>query len=355
MASEMPASKPLVTVCIITLNRERVISEALRSLISQSYPKDRLYVVVVDGGSTDRTVKICRDLLSTAGFSGYEIVVQPSTIPEARNICISRVRGDFAFFWDSDVIMQPCALERLVGSAIETRADIISASVSFLAVRNAEEGWRELDKMQCDAAGGVVEVPAVTMSATLIRKETLEKVRFDPDLTLYEDLDFCWRARALGFRVFLDEGVRAIDLNLTSDPGVDVFIGKPLSELMKGLRKKGKAKALCLDLKPGLRPFIIYLIRNPRHAFYLGYVPTLFLLAYAIVQHNLSLASVTAGYILGYAALQVAKRGLNLGVKVLAASLLVGLPMNIFMLYYSALSSFSRLFERLRGQSSLNR
>jgi len=77
-------------------------------------------------------------------------------------------------------------------------------------------------------------------------------------------------------------------------------------------------------------------------------VPTLLLLAYAIVQHNLSLASVTAGYILGYAALQVAKRGLNLGVKVLAASLLVGLPMNIFMLYYSALSSFSRLFERLR-------
>ncbi|MEM4680095.1 MAG: hypothetical protein QXL98_04040 [Thermofilaceae archaeon] len=59
-------------------------------------------------------------------------------------------------------------------------------------------------------------------------------------------------------------------------------------------------------------------------------MPTLLLLAYAIVQHNLPLASVTAGYILGYAALQVAKRGLNLGVKVLAASLLVGLPMNIF-------------------------
>lgn len=141
-------------------------------------------------------------------------------------------------------------------------------------------------------------MPAVTMSATLIRKETLEKVRFDPDLTLYEDLDFCWRARALGFRVFLDEGVRAIDLNLTSDPGVDIFTGKPLSELMKGLRKKGKAKALCLDLKPGLRPFITYLARNPRHALYLGYAPVLSLLVYAVVRCNILLALTAASYIL---------------------------------------------------------
>ncbi|MEM2245683.1 MAG: glycosyltransferase [Thermofilum sp.] len=348
MPGKSPASRPFVTVCIITLNRERVIGEALRSLISQSYPKDRLHVVVVDGGSTDRTVKICRDMLSTAGFSGYEIIVQPSTIPEARNICISRMRGDFAFFWDSDVIMQPCALERIVSSATETGADIISASVSFLAVRSIEEGWRELGRMQCGAAGGVVEVPAVTMSATLVRKETLEKVRFDPDLTLYEDLDFCWRARELGFRVFLDEGVRALDLNLVSDPGSDIFTGKPLSELMKGLRKKGKVKALCLDLKPGLRPFITYLIRNPRHAFYLGYVPILLLLAYALARCDILLASAASSYILGYAAVQVAKRGLKRGVKVIAASLLVGLPINVFMLCYSALSSLHRVLERVK-------
>lgn len=346
------SSKPFITVCIITLNRERVIREALRSLISQDYPKDRLHVVVVDGGSTDNTVEVCRSLLSQAGFSGYEIIVKPSTIPEARNICLTRARGEFVFFWDSDIIMKPCALTQLVDSAVKTGADIVSASVSFIEVKYPEEGWTELNRVLNNVDEGLIEVPAVTMSATLIKRRVWEKVHFDNDLTLYEDADFCWRARNLGFRIFLHGGVRAFDLNLADDPKSDIFTSKPLRELMRGLIKKGKAKAFCLDIRPNAISFIKYILRNPRHTFYLGYLFVLPLLILSAVYSNLFLTLIALSYILGYAAVQVMRRGVRLGMKVFISSFLVGLPINVVMLYYSVSGSFFQLIEAVRRRGN---
>lgn len=343
--ASLPSNQPLVTVCMVTLNREKVVCEALRSLILQNYPKDRLYVIVVDGGSTDNTVEVCRNFLSQAGLSGYEIIVEPTTIPEARNICLTRARGEFVFFWDSDIIMQPHALTELVESAVKTGADIVSASVSFIEVEIPEEGWTELNRVQNNINKGLIEVPAVTMSATLIRKKVWEKVLFDNDLTLYEDADFCWRARKLGFRIFLHEGVHALDLNLAGDPKSDIFTSKPLRELMRGLRKKGKAKAFCLDFRPSFISFIKYISRNPRHAFYLGYTLIVPLLIFSAVYRNLFLTLIALSYILGYAIVQIMRRGLKLGIKILIASFLVGMPINVVMMYYSVSGSFFRLIE----------
>lgn len=71
--------------------------------------------------------------------------------------------------------MQPHALTELVDSAVRTGADIVSASVSFIEVRSPEEGWNALNKVKDDVDKGLIEVPAVTMSATLIKRRVLEK------------------------------------------------------------------------------------------------------------------------------------------------------------------------------------
>ena len=51
---------PTVSVGIITYNDEHLIKDALDSIFSQDYPDDKLSVLVVDGGSTDRTLDIIR-------------------------------------------------------------------------------------------------------------------------------------------------------------------------------------------------------------------------------------------------------------------------------------------------------
>lgn len=118
--------KPEVTVGIVVLNREWIIGEAIRSLLTQDYPSDKVHVIIVDGGSTDNTVEICTKMLEGSSVASFGIIVKPSTIPEARNICISKMKGSYLFFWDSDVIMGSRALSELVDAAERVHADIVS-------------------------------------------------------------------------------------------------------------------------------------------------------------------------------------------------------------------------------------
>lgn len=330
---------PSVTVCIITLNRGNVIREAFHSILSQSYPKSRVSIVIVDGGSTDNTVGVCRNMLSGSEVANYEITVQKSTIPEARNICISKATGDFLLFWDSDIIMSPDAIEKLVEASVKTGIEILSADVKFTKLNNLEEGWRLLESYTSHAMNKIEYTPAVTMSATLLRRKVAEAIRFDPDLTLYEDIDFCMRAAKAGFKIAVHKGVIAVDLNLANEPSSDIFTGKPISELLRGLRKKAKAKVYALSPENNIKGYFKYIVSNPRYLVYLGYMPVLVLLAFALASNNTIFTLLPAIYICGYLGYQAVKRGLRHGLKAFAISLLVGMPLATLMFYYSSINS----------------
>src|SRR5215472_5370216 len=49
------ASEPTVTIVVPTYNEEGVIRRKLDNIAQSDYPKNKLDVIVVDGGSTDKT------------------------------------------------------------------------------------------------------------------------------------------------------------------------------------------------------------------------------------------------------------------------------------------------------------
>lgn len=58
--SKRDLALPTVGFVMISYNDEAIISECLKSIYEQSYPKDKIYVVVADGGSTDNTLLIIK-------------------------------------------------------------------------------------------------------------------------------------------------------------------------------------------------------------------------------------------------------------------------------------------------------
>lgn len=51
---------PSISVIIPTYNSEKVLKSCLESIKGQDYPKERIEVIVVDGGSQDTTTKIAQ-------------------------------------------------------------------------------------------------------------------------------------------------------------------------------------------------------------------------------------------------------------------------------------------------------
>ena len=93
------------TVIIPALNEEDYIENCLRSLRDQTF-RD-FEIIVVDGGSTDRTVEISRK------YADRVILAPGSKIGEARWIGVNEASGEIIVSTDADTLHPPDWLEKL--------------------------------------------------------------------------------------------------------------------------------------------------------------------------------------------------------------------------------------------------
>ena len=105
--------QPLVSVIMATYNCEATITDALTSILEQTYPNWEL--VVCDDGSTDGTW----DLLTGASAEfGKRLVLlrnsQNMKLPYSLNRCLDAVSGDLVARMDADDLSAPERLEQQV-------------------------------------------------------------------------------------------------------------------------------------------------------------------------------------------------------------------------------------------------
>jgi glycosyltransferase involved in cell wall biosynthesis len=94
--------KPLVSILIPAYNADQWIADAIESAIAQAWPCKE--VVVVDDGSTDRTLAVARQFES----KGVRVVTQPNQgAAAARNNALSLSRGDYIQWLDADDLLSP--------------------------------------------------------------------------------------------------------------------------------------------------------------------------------------------------------------------------------------------------------
>jgi len=97
-----------VSIVIPTYNRARLLREAIQSALAQTHP-DR-EVIVVDDGSTDETA----DVIAEFGDAVSYLRQENAGVAAARNHGASVATGDYLHFLDSDDILHPQAIERLL-------------------------------------------------------------------------------------------------------------------------------------------------------------------------------------------------------------------------------------------------
>ena len=124
-------NQPLVSLVIPVYNTGRPAKKLLQIIQKQSY--QNLDVVVVDDGSTDDSLSILQELAATD--SRLRIFHQNNSgQSSARNLGISKAQGDYIIFLDSDDLIEPTFIQKLV-AAVDCNAFEPDAKPEELASR----------------------------------------------------------------------------------------------------------------------------------------------------------------------------------------------------------------------------
>jgi len=326
---------PSVTVGIVALNRAWIIDKVLLSIQSQTYPHDSLFVLFVDGESKDGTADLAKQKLSQSDFNGYEVIVQKCNIPEGRNICLERMPGDLLLFWDSDVIMEPDAVSKLVEALQTENADLMTAAVRQVTISSTEEIADKLkEAVNLEKQAPCVEIKTATMGHSLLSKRLTSNISFDTELTTQEDIDFCLRAREKGFKIMLNPNVTVLDVNMFKVAYSDIYIDMSIKDGLRGVRKKSRAQVYAYDFSSGWRTSVRFLLSYKRYLFYILYIPAIAITVYGIFTRNVFLSLVFPVYALLYTFVQIRRRGVARGLKAFVLSLFVGIPDAFWVTYY---------------------
>ena len=110
-----------VAVVICTLNEEKRIEDCLRSVVSNN-PGE---IIVVDGGSIDRTVEIAKK------YTNKVIISNNSNLTRDRQIGINAATKNFIAMIDSDHHLEQNSLQLLLNDMDEYDFDIVQSQLIF--------------------------------------------------------------------------------------------------------------------------------------------------------------------------------------------------------------------------------
>ncbi|TSC88426.1 MAG: glycosyl transferase family protein [Microgenomates group bacterium Gr01-1014_16] len=122
---------PGITVIIPIYNSERTIAKCLDGLVLQDYPRSRLDVLILDGGSTDESIRIIKSYLKKLNLrvihAGFK-----DNMEGRRIIGYQRAKFGFICVLDSDnYLLSPDWMSRMVKPLLENPSIVSSFTLHY--------------------------------------------------------------------------------------------------------------------------------------------------------------------------------------------------------------------------------
>ncbi|HEY0936072.1 MAG TPA: glycosyltransferase family 2 protein, partial [Trebonia sp.] len=227
MPTTAPQNRHTVTAIIVAHDGARLLPGLVRALSAQTYPVGQ--TVAADTGSRDRSAAVLGELIGADAVlglprdTGYGAAVAAALRQAGRQQAGTTdpgvTRVEWVWLLHDDCEPAPDTLERLLRAAGRDRSVVVLGpkvldgqdrrTLREVGVSVDRAGRRvtgidpgEIDQGQHDHQR---EVLAVGSAGMLVRRDVWDQLGgFDTSLGLFrDDVDFCWRAQAAGFRVWV--------------------------------------------------------------------------------------------------------------------------------------------------------
>jgi len=253
MKKRQARDSPLVSALIATYNRAHMVTEAIDSVLAQTYPN--FEVIVVDDGSEDDTQSVIKDRYGDRVIYIYQ---QNRGLPGARNTSIHAARGKYIAFQDDDDIWLPTKLDRQV-RALEQNPECAVAYCACLEATPNGKPTRKLYKSTGKGRTGDIFAlqlchNVIAHPSAIVRMSCLSEVGlFDEELLTGEDTDIFLRLTLRYPAVYIREPLMLVRQHPTRKTDTDRRMGWNFEAHVRTMTK-------LLDLLPPererLRPLI---------------------------------------------------------------------------------------------------
>lgn len=199
--------EPRVSIIIPVKNGEKVLPRLVDSILRIDYPSEKLEVVFVEDGSTDKSYELC--LRYSMKYPRLVKVIHRDVSrgkPDALAYVTKYTSGDVLAIFDVDSVIKPDAIRQAVKylkhldiAAVQGKTSFINAGYNLLTnLISIEETWYSIILEGRYALGLFVPL---TGSCMFIKRECLEKAGgWNPD-SLVEDMELSIRLLLRNFKI----------------------------------------------------------------------------------------------------------------------------------------------------------
>jgi cellulose synthase/poly-beta-1,6-N-acetylglucosamine synthase-like glycosyltransferase len=206
MITEQPVSSnpiqsgtlPRITVAVCVRNGAKTLDACLHSLAGLEYPAERLEILVVDNASTDETLEIA---------SRYPAkVITESRVGRgfARETAWRSATGKLIAFTDADCVADSKWLLDLIPVFSDPGVGVAGGRIITMG-EDAIAKFYEMRRIVSNeefSGDYPFSPPFLATANAIFRRDALVACGgFDPDITVGEDADICWRIGRLGYRI----------------------------------------------------------------------------------------------------------------------------------------------------------
>ncbi len=217
----MRDAAPLVSIIVPAYNAERFLLRALRSALEQTY--DRLEILVVDDGSTDRTAEIARGIPD----GRVRVLSQPNQGQgPARNRGIRESRGDYITFLDADDFYLSAKVAREV-AWLEARPEygaVFCDALHFYAHDPSRVFRRPISLGDRDVFHALLHASLINPNTLMVRGDVLRRgFFFREDRYFPEEWDLCLRLLRAGVRFgYVPEDLAVVEVREDSNTTMEI-------------------------------------------------------------------------------------------------------------------------------------
>ena len=231
------AATPAVSAVMVVRNEESVIARKLDNLLTLDYPREKLEVVVVSDGSSDRTAPILAEyagdpVLPTEvlGEVSGEVSADERTVPRTGvrtllkplsqgkaaglNDAIKLASGDVLLFTDARQSIESGALRLLIENFADPEVGAASGELMLGDPSSGETGqgmglYWQIEKRIREMESASGSVVGVTGAIYCARRNLVDLL---PEGTILDDVLLPMEIVRKGFRVVFDSRARAWDV-----------------------------------------------------------------------------------------------------------------------------------------------